>query len=377
MAAGPRTLLDATAVPADRGGVGRYVDQLVPALEQLGADLVVVCQPRDVEHYGRLAPAAEVVAAPGWITGRPARLVWEQVGLARLAEQVRADVLHCPHYTMPLRSRVPVVTTLHDATFFSHPDVHQPVKRVFFRSWTRTSLRRAARCVVPSRATRDELARLTGGVHGQVDVAHHGVDPATFHVPDADQVAAARAHLGLRSSRYVAFLGTIEPRKNVPHLVEGWRSAVAGTEAPPALVVAGGRGWDDSVDAVVAAVPPELEVLLPGYLPLDLLTGFLGGAEVVAYPSSAEGFGLPVLEAMACGAPVLTTRALALPEVGGDAVEYAEPTAEGIAAALRGLLADPARRAELSAAAVERAAEFTWTACAEQHLRSYSAAVGR
>lgn len=377
MAAGPRTLLDATAVPADRGGVGRYVDQLVPALEQLGADLVVVCQPRDVEHYGQLAPAADVVAAPGWITGRPARLVWEQVGLPRLAEQVGAEVLHCPHYTMPLRSRVPVVTTLHDATFFSHPDVHQPVKRVFFRSWTRTSLRRAARCVVPSRATRDELARLTGWVHGQVDVAHHGVDPATFHVPDADQVAAARAHLGLRSSSYIAFLGTIEPRKNVPHLVEGWRSAVAGTEAPPALVVAGGRGWDDSVDAVVAAVPPELEVLLPGYLPLDLLKGLLGGAEVVAYPSSAEGFGLPVLEAMACGAPVLTTRALALPEVGGDAVEYAEPTAEGIAAALRGLLADPARRAELSAAAVERAAEFTWTACAEQHLRSYSAAVAR
>jgi glycosyltransferase involved in cell wall biosynthesis len=128
------------------------------------------------------------------------------------------------------------------------------------------------------------------------------------------------------------------------------------------------------VDEVLAAVPGDLEVLLPGYLPLDRLAGFLGGAQVVAYPSTAEGFGLPVLEAMACGAPVLTTRSLALPEVGGDAVAYAEPTEGGIAAALRELLDDEGRRAQLSGAAVARAATFTWTACAEQHLRTFEQA---
>jgi glycosyltransferase involved in cell wall biosynthesis len=371
---GPRVLVDATAVPANRGGVGRYVDQLVPALDALGAELAVVCQRRDVDHYGALAPAAQVVSAPERIVGRPARLGWEQHGLPRLAERVGAAVLHCPHYTMPLRSRVPVVTTLHDATFFTHPELHQRVKRVFFRSWTQVSLRRAARCLVPSRATLDELSRVTGGVHGQVDVAHHGVDPARFHVPDAAEVAAAREHLGLTSNGYVAFLGTIEPRKNVPALVEGWRRAVSGMAHPPALVVAGGRGWDSRIDAAVAGVPSPLRVVLPGYLPLELLAGFLGGAEVVAYPSLAEGFGLPVLEAMACGAPVLTTTSLALPEVGGDAVAYTEPTAAGIEAALRSLLSAPQRRADLSAAAIRRAAGFTWAACAEQHLRSYARA---
>ncbi|MGY1824795.1 MULTISPECIES: glycosyltransferase family 4 protein [unclassified Blastococcus] len=369
-----RVLMDATAVPENRGGVGRYVDQLIRGLGDAGADLVVVCQHRDLEHYGKLAPCADVVAAPRGAARRPARMLWEQTGLPRLAERVGADVVHCPHYTMPLRSGVPVVTTLHDATFFTHPDVHLSVKRAFFRTWTRASLRLAARCVVPSQATLDELARVTGAVHGQVDVAHHGVDPSTFHVPDEDGVRAAREHLGLRASRYVAFLGTIEPRKNVPALVEGWRAAVSDLPEPPALVIAGGRGWDSRIDDALAEVPGELEVHMPGYLPLDLLSGFLGGADVVAYPSLAEGFGLPVLEAMACGAAVLTTTSLALPEVGGDAVAYTEPTAEGIAAALGDLLHRPQRRAELSAAAITRAGTFTWAACTERHLRTYSLA---
>jgi glycosyltransferase involved in cell wall biosynthesis len=372
---GPRVLLDATAVPENRGGVGRYVDQLVPALDALGADLVVVCQDRDQEYYGKLAPSADVVGAPAAIERRPARLIWEQSGLPALARRVGAEVLHCPHYTMPLKSRVPVVTTLHDATFFTHPEVHQPLKRSFFRTWTQASLRRSARVVVPSYATLDELTRVTDAVRGQVDVAHHGADPDMFHLPADAQVRAARQHLGLRARSYVAFLGTIEPRKNVPFLIEGWRRAVEHMDTPPALVVAGGRGWDDRIDEALAGVPGHLEVKLPGYLPLEMLSGFLGGAEVVAYPSTGEGFGLPVLEAMACGAPVLTTTSLALPEVGGDAVAYTDPTAAGIAAGLRELLGTPARRAELSAAGVDRAGTFTWGACAEQHLRTYSRAV--
>jgi glycosyltransferase involved in cell wall biosynthesis len=366
-----RVLVDATAVPADRGGVGRYVDQLLPALAEHGVDVVVVSQQRDVDHYRDLVPGAEVVPAPAAITRRPARLLWEQVGLPRIAARVRADVLHCPHYTMPLAARVPVVTTLHDATFFTQPEVHLRSKRVFFRAWTQISLRRSRRCVVPSQATADELARTTGAVHGQVDVAHHGVDPVSFHVPSDAERRVVREHLGLRAERYVAFLGTIEPRKNVPALVAAWVRACGELPDPPALVLAGGRGWDTTVDAALAAVPGHLEVLAPGYLPLDQLSGFLGGAEVVAYPSSGEGFGLPVLEAMACGAAVLTTPVLALPEVGGEAVAYSSPDVPELAGALTGLLADAPRRAALSAAATARAATFTWAACARAHAETY------
>jgi glycosyltransferase involved in cell wall biosynthesis len=129
------------------------------------------------------------------------------------------------------------------------------------------------------------------------------------------------------------------------------------------------------VEPALAAVPGDLEVLATGYLPLEQLAGVLGGADVVAYPSLGEGFGLPVLEAMACGAAVLTTPLLAIPEVGGDAVEYVESTPEGIEAGLIDLLTSPARCAELSAAAAERAAAFTWAASAEAHLRTFARAI--
>jgi glycosyltransferase involved in cell wall biosynthesis len=140
-------------------------------------------------------------------------------------------------------------------------------------------------------------------------------------------------------------------------------------------VLAGGSGRDDQVDGAVAAVPSHMRVLRTGYLRFTDLPGYLGGARVVAYPSHGEGFGLPVLEAMACGAPVLTTQRLSLPEVGGDAVAYTEPDAEALATSLAALYDDEPRRAALSAAGHARSLEFTWGASAEAHLASYARAV--
>ena len=375
----PRVLVDATAVPADRGGVGRYVDNLVGALDAAGADLAVACQVADAERYAQHAPAAVVVPAPASIAGRAPRLAWEQVGLPRVAARVGAGVVHAPHYTLPVQAGRPVVVTLHDATFFTDPDVHTPVKRTFFRSATRLSLRRAAVCVVPSQATADELVRVAGADPSRLHVAHHGVDTSSFTVPTDQQVRAVRERLGLRgegadAEPYVAFLGHLEPRKNVPALVEGWVRACAGRERPPALVLAGGAGWDQRLDDVVARVPAGLRVVRPGYLPFADLPGLLGGAAVVAYPSLGEGFGLPVLEAMACAAPVLTTPRLSLPEVGGEAVAYTEPDADSIGRALATLLDDPVRREHLAAAGRERSLQFTWDASAEAHLASYARA---
>ncbi|GAA2386962.1 glycosyltransferase family 1 protein [Dactylosporangium salmoneum] len=370
----PRVLVDATSVPADRGGVGRYVDGLLGALGALEADLAVVCQRTDAERYGRLVPNARIMSAPAAAAHRPARLAWEQTGLPILAQQVGAQVLHSPFYTCPLRAGCPVTVTVHDATFFTEPEHYDKSRRTFFRSAIKTSLRRANRVIVPSKATRDELIRLLDADPTRIDVAYHGVDPEAFHAPSDDEKARVRARLGLGAQEYIAFLGAKEPRKNVPSLIRGWISAVRDREHPPALVVAGGQGHDDEIDAAIAEVPSHLRLLRPGYLRYADLPGFLGGAVVAAYPSYGEGFGLPILEAMACGAPVLTTPRLSLPEVGGDAVAYTGPSPDEIARDLAALLDDTERRTALAKAGAARAKEFTWESSAEVHLAAWARA---
>ncbi len=370
-----RVLLDATAVPVDRRGVGRYVDSLVPALSRAGADVHVLCRRPDVAHYAALGARPPVPV--GVVADRPpTRLVWEQVGLPRLVRRIRPDVLHSPHYTSPLLGRVARVVTLHDATFFTDRDLHTTIKGPFFRAATRVALRRADACVVPSEATADELVRAAQADRSRLHVAYHGVDGDVFHPATPAAVDEVRSAVGVPNNRgYVAFLGTLEPRKNVPALIRGFVEAFAGRPDPPALVLAGGAGWDSGIDAAVAAVPRGLTVVRPGYLPVGQLAPLLGGATVVAYPSLGEGFGLPVLEAMACGAAVLTTRRLALPEVGGDAVAYTDPDAASIGKALAALVDDPDERQRLGTAARARAAGFTWDACARAHIAAYEAAI--
>ncbi len=371
----PRVLLDGTAIPADLGGVGRYVDDLAPELLKVGVNLAIVVKERDAEHFSQRLTEARVIPVSGALDTRPLRMAWEQTGLPELVRKLRPDVLHSPHYTSPVRAGVPVVITLHDATFFSHPEAHSPVKRVFFQTAIKRAVRVADALVVPSAATRDETIRFAGGDPNRFFVAYHGVDRSVFHpVGDAERKRVAAA-LGLAGRRYVGFLGTLEPRKNVPNLVRGWVQAVRDLDDPPALVLAGGKGWDERVDRALAEVPEGLTVIRPGYLPLEDLPGFLSGCEVLAYPSIAEGFGLPVLEAMSCGAATLTTRLTSLPEVGGDAVAYCEPTADSIADELGSLLEDTPRRARLGDAAIKRAGLFTWRASALSHVEAYRAAM--
>ena len=142
--------------------------------------------------------------------------------------------------------------TVHDATFFTEPEHYDKSRRTFFRIAIKTSLRRAERVIVPSKATRDELIRLLDADPTRIDVAYHGVDPTAFHAPTEEEKARVRARLGLGDAGYVAFLGAKEPRKNVPNLIRGWAAAVARPADPPALVIAGGQGHDDEIDRAVA-----------------------------------------------------------------------------------------------------------------------------
>jgi len=350
------------------------VDSLVSALDVDGATLAIACQQRDTELYGTLAPHARIVPVGESMETRTARLAWEQTTLPGLVRRLGVDVLHSPHYTTSLVNSAASVVTLHDATFFTDPLLHSSVKARFFRGWTKIALNRATLCVVPSAATAQELARVTRTDPRTMEVIHHGVDLDRFHPPTPAEVAAARQTVNLPSQPYIAFLGALEPRKNVPALIRGYLRACEGRANPPALVLAGQPGWDGQVERALDALPHRLRVIRAGYLPFAQLAGFLGGAQLVAYPSLGEGFGLPVLEAMASGACVLTTRRLSLPEVGGDAVAYCGVGAGDIGAALGELMDDPARRAVLAEAAQRRSKDFSWAATAERHREVYARA---
>ncbi|MFF1634410.1 glycosyltransferase family 4 protein [Leifsonia sp. NPDC058248] len=366
-------LIDATAIPANHGGVARYIYGVLEGFPPDAIHLFVACQPDDAPTVAAIVPWATILTTSRALRVRPIRMLWEQFILPLRATRRRITVIHSPHYSYPLAWSGRSVVTLHDATFFSHPLVHTGLKRLYFRAWIRRAWRHTDAIVVPSATTAGELDRYLGVPNGVVSVAHLGVDVSRFHPPTPEEIDAFRAAHDLDDHHeWFAYLGTIEPRKNVGSLIDAF-SAVREElgDASPRLLVAGARGWDVQVLSRLDAMGTDSGVSSLGYVAVEHLSALLGGAVAVVYPSFGEGFGLPVVEAMSCGATVITTRNLAIPEVGGDAVLYSETDATSLQAAMLQVLDDNELRTDMSARAIARASTFDWNATALAHLRAY------
>jgi glycosyltransferase involved in cell wall biosynthesis len=365
-----RLLLDVSAVPSRPVGAGVYAVNLARELASTGVDVHLAARRSDGDRWRALAPGAAVHAvAPD---RRPTRLAWEQIGASALARRVRPDVWHGIHYTMPLRIDVPCVVTVHDLTFFDHPEWHERAKVAFFRRMLRASVARAAALVAVSRHTANRLdAVLAPGV--PVVVAAHGVDHDRFRPgpPDHPDDLALLHALGVRRP-YVAFQGTIEPRKDLPTLIAAFAAAARG-RPELRLVLAGRDGWGtDKVRHAVERSGVATRVLRPGYIPDAAVPALYRQAEVVVYPSLEEGFGLPALEALACGAPLVSTLGSAIEEVVDDAALLVDPgDVDGLTGALEALLRDAALADTFRAAGPRRAAMATWHRSAQQHLDAY------
>jgi glycosyltransferase involved in cell wall biosynthesis len=342
--------------------------------------LTMVSRRGDETRWRELAGEARVVGAVP--VSRPGRLLFEQVRFPHLLGSIGVGVHHGPHYTMPERAPVPCVVTIHDCTFFDHPEWHVRSKALLFRRAIRRAALHAAALVCVSEATAARL-RACCEVRAPIVVAPHGVDHERFTpvepAPGAD--AAILEASGVPHDRpLVSFVGTLEPRKGVAPLIAAF-DRVANAQPEAVLVLGGQIGWGlAGIEQALASARHGDRIIRTGYLPDAAVPALLRRSTVVAYPALEEGFGLPALEALACGAPLITTEGTAMAEMAHGAASLVRPgdtaaLADALALALEGGrgASEVVRRQTLG---LSVAAQFTWAASVEKHVGAYEVALG-
>ncbi len=355
-----RVAVDATAIPGRRLGAGVYVTELLRRVEAADVDLHVFVNARDSDELGAMLPHATLHAVR--LPNRPARLVWSHWVLPRRLAGLAPDVFHGPHYTVPAKLPCPAVVTFHDPTFFTLPELHEPAKVAYFTRAARAGVQRAARVIAVSEYSRRGAIDQAGAEPDRVDVVPEGVD-ATRFTPGDGSTAPQRP--------YILFVGALEPRKDVPSLIAAYDEL----RSPHELVLTGPPAWGTRAVENAIAQAHKDSIRRTGYVTEDEKIDLYRHASVFVYPSIAEGVGLPVLEAMACGTPVVTTTGSAPEEVAGDAALLVPPRDVG---ALRDAIARVIDDAELAQTlrrrGTARAACYTWEAAATSTIEVWRAA---
>lgn len=371
----PTVAVDLRALVPAATGIGVYTRSTLAAAA--GRFRYLGLAHRPVHHR------AELTALGVELDDRRSRLplgvAWQQIELPReLARRHRrgeADLLWSPLNTLPATCPVPAVLTVQDLTALLFPETHTLKVRWSIYPFFARSLARARRIVTLSQATADDLAFHFPEHAGRIRVTGAGVDPV-FTPAGTEEVAAIRAELGA-SAGYLLYVGTLEPRKNVATLISAWSALKADDEHFPPLVLAGDAGWHNRHlrRRIEALAPHGLTHL--GRVDRQTLVRLYQGALGFVFPSLYEGFGLPPLEAMACGVPVVVTRTSSLPEVVGDAGVIVEPSSvRSLAEALGSLVKNPSRATELAERGRERSRRFTWEQAAAALEAVFAEALG-
>ncbi len=364
--------LDARYLTGERKGIGRYLHTLLSgfaAHPKPPALALISDRPINAPYTG--LDVRTVI-----IPGRPVYL-WEQVKLPRALRRIKADLFHAPGNALPLRPPRPTVLTLHDVMMFER-GLHTAAANRYYLYQSLVLRRAAARCAaiitVSQTSARDITRRLGPALAERLAVVPAAVDALFFEKRPAARLERFRAHYGL-PRRYLLHLGAALPRKNTRLVIEAYGAAAGAADLPPLVIGGVAAGDDATIRDWLAAAQLTDRIKVQPYLPPAEHAMLVAGAELLLYPSSYEGFGLPALEAMACGVVVLTSRRGALAETCGDAAAYAEPEVETLAAAIADLMADEGARQALVAAGAARVAPFTPAQMAARTVEVYERAL--
>jgi len=370
-----RIAIDATSVPPQPAGAGVYAIELVRALAQRdrhdGYALFTRGAWADAIVAGRRNWRLEHVASGS----RALRLVWAQSRLPRAVAALGIDVLHSTHHTLPLAGvRCRRVVTIHDVTFFRIPERYPPARRLYMQTLTRLAARVADAIIVPSNAVRDDVRRTLGVPESKIATVYEAAAAQYAPVERARALAVAREYR--IEAPYVLSVGSLEPGKNRARLFRAMRQ-LRDEGFEHRLAVVGQKAWKYEQEMeLVGQLGMADRVIFPGYVKQEHLPALYAGADAFAFPSLYEGFGLPVIEAMACGVPVLTSNISATAEVASDAALLVAPTSlDAICDGLRLLLRDADLRADYARRGIERAAQFSWRRAADETHAVYSRVV--
>jgi len=370
-----RVAWDMTHAGRIKTGTGVYARSLLAALEQEpGVQAVPVCQPH---------PASGGASAAGKVARGLEQVWWTQAGLAREARRQRVDLLHAPAFVSSLFLPCPLVVTVHDLAYMRYPQHFARAWLYYVRLLVPAVVRRARAVITDSHHGKQEVMRYFGTPAERVHAVHLGVDHARFYqMNDRSRMAAVANRFGLRSP-FILHTGALAARKNIPALVEAFgRLKRAGACREHRLVLAGvetpglpGRA------AIVTAVERwglERDVVFLGHVPEETLPALYNLADLLVMPSLYEGFGLPLLEAMACGIPVIASDSSSLPEVVGDAGLLVPPRdAPALAEAIHTALTGAGAREQMIERGLKRAATFTWGRTARETARVYRQVIDR
>lgn len=303
------------------------------------------------------------------------RIVWEQLVQPFVLRQVKPDLYHALAFVIPRGLRCPSVVTVYDLSFVRYPELLSTLRRHYLQRFTCDSCRRATRIIAISESTAQDIVDFWDIPRDKIDVTHLGVS-SEFRPLPVEDIENFRHHK--LPKRFLLFLGTLEPRKNLPMLLRAYAQLPRDVRENVHLVLGGGKGWMyEEIFATIAQYNLEKTVHTPGYIPADELVLWYNAADALVYPTLYEGFGFPILEAMACGKPVLVSNTSSLPEAAGDVGILLPPDDETTwAATMLRIIENETERQAIRPRAIEWAGQFTWERTTQQTIESYYRAIG-